>query len=158
MIMNIDALILSVIVMVLIAGGFVWGYKWGFSRGYKAGLDKQQNPLSPSAITPYTIFERTMQRYECIVRIPSCGVRKERAGLYTQLAVELSEKIARQLLINRVIRPVILDPNAGPDGYAVEIGASIYACSNPTFDQYPRLVFLDPAPLDEDNPLGPQKK
>lgn len=152
--MNIDSLILPVIVMVLIAGCYVMGYRWGFSRGYKAGLDNQQIPLSPTEITPFPMtFERTMQREDCMVRISSCGVLNESAGLYTKLAVDLSEKIARQLLINRVIRPVILDPNAGPDGRYVDIGASIYACPNPTFDLYPRLAFLDPAPLDEDNPL-----
>lgn len=149
--MNIDSLILSVIVMVITAAGFVWGYKWGFGRGYKAGFDKSiiNSPLSE--IKPFPIFERQMQRYDCIVRLPGSAQLED--WLFTKTVTDISEKIARQLLINRVIRPVIINPAAGTDCYSVDIGASIYACSNPDFEKYPRLVFLDPAPLDEDNSI-----
>ena len=57
-------------------------------------------------------------------------------------AEQLCENIAYTLLADRVICPVILDEHDG----VLEIGASIYASSNPAYDNYPKLVFFSRNP------------
>ena len=153
--MNIDSLILSVIFMLIAAGGFVWGYKWGFRRGYKAGRNIPPLPVEPPDIpSPFPFMECRPDVFSCVLKIPMTETPVDRLELATLAAKEISEKIASMLLARRVICPVILRSHIGPRRDTMEVGASIYAAANPTYKQYSRLVFSEPATLDQDNPLG----
>jgi len=123
--------------------GHSFGEKSGYRRGHKACLDKLPFPLyQPDQPSPFPRVEDRPNRYDCILRIPNAEKPEDRIRLATAAAREISEKIARQLLSDKVIRPVIIESSAGYNGCAIEIGASIYAMANPTFNNYPPLVFF----------------
>lgn len=136
-----------------IVAGYDIGHSRGYSqdriifyrRGYKAGYKAApvSAPLSPEIPSPFPMFERQMAKYSCQVRVvidpnPETIIRQN-----TTAAENICEKIAYKLLSDHVIRPVILDEHDG----VMDVGASIYVVSNPTYDNYPNLVFFDREPM-----------
>ncbi|WP_304649208.1 hypothetical protein [uncultured Duncaniella sp.] len=126
-------------------GGLVLGYVFGHSRGYKACANDLPFPLEPPDLpAPFPLVDGHLHCYSYRLKIPKAVKPEDRIRLATSAAMDISEKLARLLLANKVIRPVILDSHSGPYDAIVEIGASIYAMANPTFNDYPPLVFFHP--------------
>ena len=123
----------------LILGSFI-----GQRRGYQAGLEDAPAPEHPMAEIqpPITLVESSMPKYSCHIRVAIDLLPENRIRRYTMAAEQLCENIAYTLLADRVICPVILDEHDG----VLEIGASIYASSNPAYDNYPKLVFFSRNP------------
>lgn len=125
--------------------GYSLGEKSGYRRGYKAGLNSLPFPLEPPDLpAPFPLVDGQLHCYSYRLSIPKAVTPEDRIRLATSAAMDISEKLARQLLANKVIRPVILDSHSRPYDAVVEIGASIYAMANPAFSDYPDLVFFQP--------------
>lgn len=124
--------------------GFVVGQGLGrvifYRRGYKAG--NKAVCIPPDIYAPIPMV-KTADKYSIALRTHVGRTPEDRIRVNTWATEKVCEDIAYKLLANRVIRPVILEDRDG----IMEIGASIYAVSNPAFNRYLALVFFDRDPM-----------
>ncbi|WP_304589856.1 hypothetical protein [uncultured Duncaniella sp.] len=135
----------------LCAVAVVLGHVLGFRRGYNSCLDNHPVPSDrPGIPSPFPLVEGRMSRYSFRLTTPNAVRPEDRIRIATSAVDELSTIIARRLLAEGVIRPVILEPHIGGRfGDAIEIGASLYALADPAYDRYPKLVYFT-TPLNPD--------
>lgn len=128
-------------------GGLVLGLIVGHCRGYDAGYKAAPIPDSPSFPSginaPVRLVETPMRKYQCALSLPIPPKPEDRIRLSTWAAEHICTSLARKMLADRVIRPVILEEHCGFPIDTWKIGASIFAVPDPAFEEYPNLVFFE---------------
>lgn len=128
-------------------GGLVLGLIVGHRRGYDAGYKAAPIPFSPSFSprmhVPFSLVESPMRKYKCSLRHPIPPTPEDRIKQSTLAAEHICTSIARKMLADRTIRPVILEEHSGFSGDTWEIEASLFAVPDPSLEEYPNLVFFE---------------
>lgn len=125
--------------------GLALGFMWGHRRGFVAGAKTVPYPFSPSSeavLPPFQYSESTVPRFQSIHRLSVVRTPEERVWQSTYAVKQMCDKIAKKLLADRIIRPVILEED-GPDGSPLVIGCSFYAIADPAYNRYPNLTFFE---------------
>ncbi|MDE5988934.1 MAG: hypothetical protein K2H17_06015 [Duncaniella sp.] len=130
-----------------LALGFMWGHRRGFVTGAKTVPFPFSSP-SGAVLPPFQYSESALPRFQCIHRLSVVRTPEERMWQSTYAVNQMCDKIAKQLLAGRIIRPVILEEDE-PDGSPLVIGCSFYAVADPFYEHYPNLTFFE-QPLSSD--------
>lgn len=145
--MNIDALILSVIVMTITALTYCWGYRNGLSLGYQLGLadGKQQSLCFPDTFATRT--ELPMRKIQCCydVRITDDMHPEEIINNTTSAVYGLSTYLVQELIAQKLARPVFIDGDIRPYRDTRRLCISFFVARDPAFDGYPDAVIFSRA-------------
>lgn len=110
-------------------------YRRGYNDGHEAGSKSACiPPFDPSPMP----VSRSPAKYSFVLQVPVVPKPEDQIRVNTSAAEEIARMLARRLLADRIIRPVILDEN----DRKMQVGASILVLTNPTYDTYSNLVFF----------------
>ncbi|WP_289769211.1 hypothetical protein [Muribaculum intestinale] len=123
--------------------GLIVGHRWGYDAGYKAAPIPFSPSFSPRMHVPIPVVESPMRKYQFSLRLSMPPAPEDRIRQSTWAAEHICTSIARKMLADRTIRPVILEEHSGFSGDTWEIGASLFAVPDPSLEEYPNLVFFE---------------
>lgn len=134
----------SIIFTLSCVAGLALGYVWGHRRGFVSGAKTVPFPFSPSEVVlpPFQHSESAVQRIQFRHRLSVAHTPEERMWQSTSAVRLMCDQVAQKMLVDRIIRPVILEED-GPDGSPLVIGCSLYAVADPGYNRYPNLTFFE---------------
>lgn len=137
----IESLFFTLACIAGLALGFVFGHRRGFMAGAKTSPFSHFQSVQGSSL-PFLLTETPMSRCQIKRRLPVSRTPDERMLISTSAVREMCDDIARKLLADRIIRPVILEETE-PGGIPLVIGCSILVAADPSYDRYLNLTFFE---------------
>lgn len=146
MAIDINSIITTTVVLIILAGVYCFSYRWGFSRGYKAGraagiryasnLSELENCLRRK--------QSALKKIQCVHACPILDDMQphERVQYATSAVYDLCQQLAESLIENDIVRPVFIDDDIRPYRHIKRIAVSLYVAQDPVVTDYPKVVFF----------------
>ncbi|MDE6346659.1 MAG: hypothetical protein K2L55_08320 [Muribaculaceae bacterium] len=146
MAIDINSLIVTSVLLIILAIVYCFSYRWGVSRGYKVGHEAGMRYASNLSELEYHLRQQQaeLKKIQCIHDCPILDDMQphERVQYATSAVYDLCQQLAESLIENDIVRPVVIDDDIRPYRNRKRIMVSLYVSPDPVTETYPKVVFF----------------